>query len=90
MLFLVIETWRDHNTFAVYRRFQENGPMLPDGLKYRGSWTEANLRRCFQLMDCEDGRLLQQRVARWGDLVDFEIVAVCSSKDTSEVLSPLL
>jgi hypothetical protein len=51
---------------------------------------EANLDRCFQLMECTDARLLQQWVAHWQDLVDFEIVAVTPSKDTNETLTPLL
>jgi hypothetical protein len=59
--------------------------MLPDGLKYVNSWVEANFDRCFQLMECDDERLFQQWIAHWNDLVDFEIVAVRSSKDAAAV-----
>jgi hypothetical protein len=90
MLFMVIERFRDRNALAVYRRFREKGRMTPDGLQYQGSWVEANLERCFQLMECNDARLLQQWVAQWHDLVDFEIIAVTPSKDANEVLTPLL
>jgi hypothetical protein len=90
MLFMVIERFRDRNAAAVYRRFREKGRMLPDGLKYLDSWVEANFDRCFQLMECDDVRLLQQWIAHWHDLADFEIVPVASSKDTSDVLGPLL
>ena len=34
--------------------------MMPDGLKYVGSWIEANFDRCFQLMECDDAALLQE------------------------------
>jgi hypothetical protein len=80
MLFMVIERFRDHDGAAVYRRFREKGRMLPEGLRYVDSWVEVNGNRCFQLMECDDVRLFQQWVARWNDLVDFEIVPVCTSR----------
>jgi hypothetical protein len=89
MLFMVIERIRDPNA-AVYRRFRDKGRMLPDGVKYFDSWVEANFDRCFQLMECDDVRRLQQWIAHWHDLADFEIVPVARSKDTRDVLGPLL
>ena len=83
MLFMVIERFRNRDAGAVYRRFREKGRMLPDGLKYVDSWVEVNRNRCFQLMECDDAGLFQQWVARWNDMVDFEIVAVHSSKDVA-------
>lgn len=90
MLFMVIERFRDQNAKAVYRRFQEKGRMSPDGLTYVGSWIEANFDRCFQLMECDDVRLLQEWVTSWSDLADFEIVPVVPSKETSEVVYRVL
>ena len=83
MLFMVIERFRDHDGAAVYRRFREKGRLLPDGLKYVASWVEVNGNRCFQLMECDDVQLFQQWVARWNDLVAFEIVAVRTSKEAA-------
>ena len=54
-----------------------------NGLKYVDSWVEANHRRCFQLMECDEVRLFDEWTARWTDLVDFEIVAVLTSKDAA-------
>ncbi|HLJ94089.1 MAG TPA: DUF3303 family protein [Gemmataceae bacterium] len=90
MLFMVIETFRAGTALEVYRRFHEKGRLMPEGLHYQASWVEADLGRCFQLMECADVRLLQQWVAQWQDLIDFEIVAVTASKDASEALTPLL
>ena len=56
MLFMVIERFRDRDAKAVYRRFRDQGRMMPDGLEYVGSWIEANFDRCFQLMECDDAR----------------------------------
>jgi hypothetical protein len=82
MLFMVIERFRK-GAAPVYRRFHEKGRMLPDGLRYVDSWVEVNQNRCFQLMECDDVRLFQQWIAHWKDLVDFEIVAVRSSKEAA-------
>jgi hypothetical protein len=90
MLFMVIEKFKNKDALAVYRRFREDGRMMPDGLEYVGSWIEANFDRCFQLMECDDPRKFQQWVIKWHDLMDFEIVPVVSSKDTMETIGPAL
>ena len=83
MLFMVIERFRNRDAGAVYRRFRERGRMLPEGLKYVESWTEANFDRCFQLMECEEPRLFEEWVSHWQDLVEFEIVPVLTSKEAA-------
>jgi len=90
VLFMVIERFKNQDAVAVYRRFRDHGRMAPEGLTYVGSWVEVNWDRCFQLMECDDPRLLQAWVARWSDLAEFEIVAVVPSKETAEVIAPLL
>ena len=90
MLFMVIERFRDRDARAVYRRFRDRGRGAPEGLRYVGSWVEANFDRCFQLMECDDVRLLQQWVLHWSELVDFEIVPVVAGSDTYEVVKPTL
>jgi hypothetical protein len=90
MLFMVVERFRNRDAKAVYRRFREQGRGMPEGLRYVGSWIEANLDRCFQLMECDDARLLQQWVAHWGDLIEFEIVPVVPSAETREAIEPYL
>ena len=79
MLFMVIEHFKNRDAKAVYRRAQEHGRMLPEGLLYIDSWVEANFERCFQLMECHDPRLFQQWTAEWQDLVEFEIIPVIAS-----------
>lgn len=84
MLFLVIERFKNQDAEAVYRRFQEQGRMMPEGLRYIDSWVEANFSRCFQLMECDDPLLFQQWIIRWRDLVEFEIVPVVPSAQTKK------
>lgn len=91
MLFMVIERFENNDMIPVYRRVREGGRMLPDGLKYVESWVEANFGRCFQLMECDDPRLLQEWVLRWrGTGVTFEIVPVVPSAETRALVAPYL
>ncbi|GHD43096.1 hypothetical protein GCM10017083_08790 [Thalassobaculum fulvum] len=91
MLFMVIERFRDDDMVPAYRRLRDRGRQLPDGLEYVDSWIEANFGRCFQLMRCDDARLLQEWVLGWrGTGTTFEIVPVVPSQETRAVVEPLL
>lgn len=90
MLFMIIEHFKDRDARAVYGRFKDRGRMAPEGLRYVDSWIEANFARCFQLMECDDARLLQAWALQWQDLADFEIVPVVPSKDTAAVVNAVL
>ena len=89
MLFIVVENFRNQDAKAAYRRFRDMGRVMPDGLSYVGSWTTADLSRCFQLMETSDVTLLQKWVGGWTDLVEFEIVPVVTVKETLEALNLL-
>lgn len=60
MLFTVIERFRDRRAREVCHRSQEEGRLMLHGLKYIGSRVEVNVKRCLQLMECDDARLFQQ------------------------------
>ena len=91
MLFMVIERFPGQDPVPTYRRVRDGGRMLPEGLRYVDSWIEPDFDRCFQLMECDDLRLLQQWVLGWRGLgITFEIVPVVPSKDTQQVVAPLL
>ena len=91
MLFMIIERFRDQDMIPVYQRVRDQGRKIPEGLTYIDSWVEPNFGRCFQLMECDDLRLLQEWVLSWrGAGVTFEIVPVVPSKETREVVAPFL
>ena len=90
MLYMVIERYKNRDAKSVYRRFREKGRMAPEGLQYVESWVETNFDRCFQLMECADGQLLEQWAAHWRDLVEFEFVPVRRSKGAQEIITPEL
>jgi len=90
MQFLVIEHFRNGDPVPVYRRFRDHGRLAPDGLKYVASWVTGDLTRCYQVMECEDRALLDTWLARWADLVDFEVVAVMPSAEAAAAVAPRL
>jgi hypothetical protein len=87
MYFMVIEKFRNQNAKSIYQRLREKGRLMPDGVSFVNSWVEANLGRCFQVVECSDVLLLQRWVAEWADLVEFEIVSVVSGKETAEIFA---
>ncbi len=90
MLFMVIERFRNPDPDPIYRRLSDGGRSMPEGLTYVGSWIEPGFDRCFQLMECDDARLLQQWVLQWKDVMTFEIVPVVPSAETREVMAARL
>jgi hypothetical protein len=90
MLFMVIEHFRGGDARPVYRRFRDAGRLMPDGIGYVASWVDADLTRCFQVMECENESLLAQWTASWDDIVDFEIVPVMTSAQARAKIEPLL
>ena len=90
MLYMIVERFRDGDAVPVYRRFRDQGRLAPEGLCYVASWVTDDLRRCFQIMECEDQQLLAQWTARWADLIDFEIIPVVTSADAVAAVAPRL
>ena len=83
-LYMVVEHFKNKDAVPVYRRFRESGRMAPEGLLYVASWVDEKFERCYQLMETHDRTLLDQWMANWNDLVDFEINPVVTSKEAVE------
>ena len=90
MLYMIIESFKGGDPVPVYRRFRDRGRMAPDGLTYVSSWVTPDLGRCYQVMECDDRRLLDQWTASWSDLIQFEIVPVLTSPQAVERVAPRL
>jgi hypothetical protein len=84
MLYMVIEQFKDAP--AIYKRLDEKGRMMPEGLKYVSSWIDHNLKTCWQVMETEDFVLLERWIDNWKDLMEFEIHAVHSSTEVREMM----
>jgi hypothetical protein len=90
MLYMIIENFRNGDPKPVYRRFRERGRLAPDGLRYVSSWVTEDRRRCYQVMECDDRALLEQWMAQWSDLVEFEVIPVTTSDAAARAIAPEL
>ena len=90
MLFMVIEKFRNRDPKPVYRRFKEKGRMAPPGARYVSSWVTTDLERCYQVMDCDDRASLDEWLANWNDIVEFEVIPVITSDKATAAIAPHL
>ncbi len=90
MLYMIIERFIDKDPIPVYRRFRDRGRLAPEGLRYVSSWVDEKLAFCFQIMETTERALLDEWIAHWSDIVEFEIYPVISSKQAAEAMAPRL
>jgi hypothetical protein len=79
MLFMVIERFKD--TAAVGDRFERQGRMLPDDVRYHASWIDPGTQRCYQLMEAPSREALEPWARAWLDVMEIEIVPVVTSAE---------
>jgi len=87
---MIIERFKNQDPVPVYRRFRDRGRLAPEGLRYVSSWVNEKLDSCFQLMEAEDGKLVDEWIGHWNDLVEFEVYPVISSEKAVERISSRL
>jgi Protein of unknown function (DUF3303) len=87
---MVVERFKNNDAVPVYRRFRDLGRLAPEGLAYVSSWVDEKLERCYQLMETDDRGLLDEWMANWRDLVDFEVHEVVTSVTAAERIAPRL
>ncbi len=90
MLYMVVEKFHHGDALPVYRRFREKGRLMPEGLRYVSSWITEDMGRCFQVMECDDRRHLDEWMAHWKDLMDFEVIPVIASAEAVAAVGPKL
>lgn len=83
---MVIERFHEGAGPEVYKRLNEKGRMMPEGMKYLGSWIEPDFSRCFQIMEWDDPAHYTEWTSNWTDLVDFEAIPVINSTDAHSVM----
>ena len=89
-LYMVVERFKGGDPVPVYRRFRDHGRLAPEGLSYISSWVDERLERCFQLMETDNPRLLQDWITQWDDIVEFEVVPVMTSAEAASRVAPRL
>jgi Protein of unknown function (DUF3303) len=89
-LYMVVEHFKNRDAVSVYRRFRQCGRMAPEGLVYVSSWVDEELARCYQLMETGDRKLMDEWMANWNDLIEFEIHPVMTSQQAAEKIAARL
>lgn len=83
MHYMVVEHFKNGNATPVYHRFRARGRLAPEGLTYVTSYVTDDMTTCYQVMACDDRALLDQWIANWSDLVDFEVIPVITSPEAA-------
>ena len=81
---MIVERFRNGDARPVYARFRERGRLAPEGVRYVTSWVSDDLTTCWQVMECEERAMLDEWIARWDDLVEFEVQPVITSAEAAE------
>ena len=90
MHFVIVERFRGGDPVPVYRRFRDRGRLAPEGVRYVNSWVSTDLTTCYQVMECEDRGLLDQWLANWSDIVEFEVIPAITSAEAAAAVAPRL
>ena len=80
---MVVEHYRGGAAGPVYARFRERGRLAPAGVTYVNSWVTEDLTRCYQIMESPSRALLDEWIAEWTDLVEFEVIPVVTSQEAA-------
>jgi Domain of unknown function (DUF3303) len=78
--FMVIEHFHPGQAPAVYRRYRDRGRLAPEGLTYVASWVDLE----------ESEHALEDWMAAWRDLIDFEVIPVRTSEEAARAIAPEL
>jgi hypothetical protein len=84
-LYLVVEHFRNEDAVPIYRRFR-----VTEGLTCISSWIDEKLKRCYQVTETPDRVLLDEWMANWNDIMEFEVYPVITPEQAVEKIAPLL
>ena len=84
MHYMIIEKFHMGKVKALYERFELQGRMLPEEVRYIDSWINEDVTICYQLMESRTKELLNNWIEQWKDLADFEIIPVISSAEAKK------
>ncbi len=74
--FMIIERFDPVDLDAIYKRLNQDGRGLPDGLHFVESWLTADNKTVYQIMRTDNAELFDVWFEHWDDLIEFEVVAL--------------
>ena len=81
---MIIERFHSGKVKDLYKRFDEKGRMLPEGMTYINSWINEEVTLCYQVMESDNEEKIHEWIAKWNDLADFTIIPVITSAQAKE------
>lgn len=84
MLYMIIETFHPNKVKLLYKRFEEKGRQLPEGVHYINSWINEDVTICYQVMESDAQEKINEWIQHWNDLADFTIIPVITSAQAKE------
>lgn len=87
MKFMVTFSWQPDAAKRAegIARFKKLGATAPEGAKFIGRLTRADLSGGFVLLETEDPKSLGEFAYTWSDLMDLEIVPVLEDEGLSQI-----
>jgi Protein of unknown function (DUF3303) len=86
----VIEVFEKGDAVPVYRHLSRTGADGSGGADLCFRVGLAKSGRCYQPTETEDRALLEQWMANWSDLVDFEVETIISSTEAADKIAARL
>ena len=84
MLYMIIETFHPGKVKQLYKRFEENGRLMPEGVQYINSWINEDITTCYQVMESDTEKKIYDWIQNWIDLSDFKVIPVITSPQAKE------
>ena len=81
---MIIETFHSGKVKQLYKRFEDKGRQLPEGVHYINSWIDEDIKKCYQVMESDSEEKIHDWVQHWIDLADFQIIPVITSTQAKE------
>ena len=81
---MIIETFHPGKVKQLYRRFEEKGRLMPEGVEYVNSWINEDVTTCYQVMESEAETKIYEWIQNWIDLSDFKVIPVITSSLAKE------
>jgi len=86
MLFITIATWEPEKREQIVKRRQQ-GPMVPEGVKLIGQWSDIGGGRAFSLFETDDPKLMMPASYAWNDIVRIEVVPVIEAEEVMKFIA---
>jgi 2-hydroxy-3-keto-5-methylthiopentenyl-1-phosphate phosphatase len=81
---MIIETFHPGKVKQLYKRFEEKGRLMPEGVQYINSWINEDVTTCYQVMESDTEKKIHEWIQNWIDLSDFKVIPVITSSQAKE------